>query len=826
MEQSSSQTGSWRAEGKVEEVLVVMPFLLSNTGMLSGQQLGSRIQDYGISEGDGQGAIAVPAGSADLEREAGAAVESGRVSQLPVVPADFAGRDFELRELIAAQANPATKVIGLHGTGGVGKTTLAVRFVQQLTQSYPDSPVYIDLKGGGSQPLPVADAQAQIIRTFLPEVRLPDHEVELTRLYQSVLSGKRALLLLDNAASTSQVTPLLPPEGWLTVVTTRQTLSISGMFTSHLQVLTPVESVEMLQRLVPQIGSSDASRIAELCGNLPLALRVVAGTMRNHSGLQVSDLAVRLTTRQLRGPFIEGVLQSCYELLSPGLQQLWRFLAPFQASFDLQAAAAVWRISPQVALDTLRRFEGFSLLEVNQHTGRYRIHDLMQQFIDQRLAGEERRIAKHRFSSHYQSVLHEADALYEQGGRWLKQGIDLLDLEWQNVQNAQIWARRHAEDDRAACELCNSFPDAGKYVLSLRQHPRERIRWNEAALEASRTLNRRKSTARHLIALGDSYIDLGEINHAIDCYGQALSLTSSIRDRRGEAEARSGLGQAHYLAGGLDEARRYHGEALDLAFQIGDHRVEAVALGNLGITHFGQGEVKTSCNHFEQQLKLSRELGDRRNESVALGGIGMTLLALGDPDAAIKNLGDQLNIAREIGDRRGQCSALSNIGNAYVIRRDYVRALEILEEALAIAHDLADRRAEANAHGGLGIAYFHQGDLVIARQYFERQVNLSRMIGDRRGEGLALINLSEIASKVLDYRQAVDLAQQAILISSGLGDKLGLGNAHMRLAIAYAGQGERRKALSHAERARQALIHTQLPVMAEVDRKIAEWAMG
>ncbi|MFM8393324.1 MAG: ATP-binding protein, partial [Acidobacteriota bacterium] len=672
--------------------------MLSNTGMLTGQQLGSRIRDYDIAEGGERkpatGSVAGEGGST----VDGAPLLGGsnhvRVSQLPPALSDFSGRQFELEEMVAALANPSTRAIGLQGTGGVGKTTLAVRFAHQMVSSYPDSQIYIDLKGGTSQPLPVADAQGQVIRAFLPELRLPEHEVELTRLYQSVLSGKRALLLLDNAASVQQVGPLLPPDGWLTILTSRQNIQVNGMFAKQLQVLTVAESTALLQQLVPQINHTEALRIAELCGNLPLAIKVVAGTMRHNPQLPVSDFAVRLTTRQLRGPYVEGFLQSCYDLLYPGLQQLWRFLAPFQATFDLQAVVAVWRINPQVALETLRKFEAYSLLESNPASGRYRIHDLMLQFIDQRLVGEERRIAKHRFSSHYQSVLHEADALYEQGGEWLKKGIDLLDLEWQNIQNAQVWARRHAEEDRAACELCNSFPDAGKYVLNLRQHPRERIRWNEAALEASRTLNRRKATARHLIALGDSYTDLGEIHHAIDCYEQALSLASSTRDRRGEADARSGLGQAHYLAGALDFARRYHSEALDLAYQIGDHRVEAVALGNLGVTHFGQGEVRTASSFFEQQLKLARELGDRRNESIALGGIGMTYLALGEPEGAISNLSGQLRIAREIGDRRGQCSALGNLGNAYVICKEYVKALEILEESLSIAQDLADRRAE------------------------------------------------------------------------------------------------------------------------------------
>lgn len=806
-----------------------MPFLLSNTGMLTGQQLGSRVHDYDMADGgerQSESGAASEESAVNLSSTGSSDNGTGRVCQLPPGLPDFSGRQSELEEMTAALTNSAVRVIGLQGMGGVGKTTLAVQFAHQMAGSYPDSQIFIDLKGGTSQPLPVADAQGQVIRAFMPEVRLPEHEVELTRLYQSVLSGKRALLLLDNAASLQQVTSLLPPDGWLTILTSRQSIQINGMFTRQVQVLTVPESTSLLQQLVPRINPTEALRIAELCGNLPLAIRVVAGTMRLNPQLPVSDFAVRLTTRQLRGPYIDGVLQSCYDLLSPGFQQLWRFLSPFQATFDLQAVVAVWRIRPQVALETLHKFEAYSLLEFNPATGRYRLHDLMLQFVDQRLMGEERRIAKHRFASHYQSVLHEADALYEQGRDWLKKGIDLLDLEWQNIQNAQIWARRHAEDDRAACELCNSFPDAGKYVLNLRQHPRERIRWNEAALEASRTLNRRRATARHLIALGDSYTDLSEIHHAIDCYEQALSLASSIRDRRGEADARSGLGQAHYLAGALDFARRYHGEALDLAYQIGDHRVEAVALGNLGVTHFGQGEVRTASSFFEQQLKLAREIGDRRNESIALGGIGMTHLALGEPEAAIESLSGQLRIACEIGDRRGHCSALGNLGNAYVILKEYARAMEILEESLSIALDLADRRAEANTLGGLGIAYFHQGDQVIARQFFERQVNLARIIGDRRAEGLALINLSEIASKALEYGQAVELAQQAIVIASGLGDKLGLGNAHMRLAIAYAGRADRRMALSHAERARHFLIHTQLPVLVEVDRKIAEWGMG
>src|SRR5262249_33730321 len=151
-----------------------------------------------------------------------------------------------------------------------------------------------------------------------------------------------------------------------------------------------------------------------------------------------------------------------------------------------------------------------SLVECNRATGRFRLHDLMLHFAGTRLLNEERETVEYRHAAHYESVLHEADALYEQGGECLKRGLVLLDLEWHNIQEGQAWAASQMDRRRAACELCAGYPDAGKYVRDLRQHPRERIRWSEAALVAAKKLKRRRAMARHLIALGDSYVDLSD----------------------------------------------------------------------------------------------------------------------------------------------------------------------------------------------------------------------------------------------------------------------------------------------------------------------------
>ena len=186
----------------------------------------------------------------------------------------------------------------------------------------------------------------------------------------------------------------------------------------------------------------------------------------------------------------------------------------------------------------------YSLIERNRATGRYRLHDLMARFAETHSNDQEMTIARQRFSAHYQSVLHEADALYEQGGEFLRRGLGLVDLEWSNIQDGQVWAATHVDDDHAARELCNSYPDAGKYVLELRQHPRERIRWSEAALTAAQKLKQRNAAVRHLVALGDSYNDLAEVNHAIGCYEQALEIAREACDRQGRGRSfeRTGRG--------------------------------------------------------------------------------------------------------------------------------------------------------------------------------------------------------------------------------------------------------------------------------------------
>jgi tetratricopeptide (TPR) repeat protein len=609
--------------------------------------------------------------------------------------------------------------------------------------------------------------------------------------------------------------------------------------------LSPSEARDFLLRIVPRIDGQ-AAKVAELCEQLPLALRLAASALLISADLKIADYVQRMERFQRTGSLsytdraaigaslsltaarspihpVDAVLSLSYDLLVPGLQKLWRMLAVFRDTFDISAAASVWQITPVRTTNALDRLMAYGLIERNRATGRYRLHDLTARFAESRSNDQELTIARQRFSAHYQSVLHEADALYEQGGEFLRRGLGLVDMEWSNIQDGQVWTATHVDDDHAARELCNSYPDAGKYVLELRQRPRDRIRWSEAALTAAQKLNQRNAAVRHLVALGDSYNDLAEVHHAIGCYEQALEIAREACDRRGEAEALSGLGAAHYLGGGLKRACDLHREALEIFSRVGPRRREADSLGNLGLAYFATGDLRNALILFDQQLKAARETSDRRGESQALGGLGTTHYATGDAERAAELFNQQLAITREICDRRGEASALGNLGSAYGALKRHRQAIAYHEQSLLVAREIGDRRGEASALGGLGIAEYLDGNLSRSIELLNKQLRLASELGDRRGEAIALSNLGEACVALGDYQTAIDMLTSAFNIASQIGDIQAQANALFNLSLALDQTGDREQAIAQAEIALELFEIAEHPYSQVVRERLVEW---
>jgi hypothetical protein len=198
--------------------------------------------------------------------------------QLPADIADFAGRGAQMERLLGVLSAPGGHVAisAIDGMGGLGKTALAVHVAHRLTARYPDGQIEVDMAGTGAVPLSPAQGLARVIRVFEPLMRLPEDVAELRPIYLHVLRGRRVLLILDNAHDGNQVAPLLPPEDCALIVTSRRQIAVGGVVRIDLDLLAPEEAVGLLGAIVGdgRATAAELSRIAELCGLLPLARRI------------------------------------------------------------------------------------------------------------------------------------------------------------------------------------------------------------------------------------------------------------------------------------------------------------------------------------------------------------------------------------------------------------------------------------------------------------------------------------------------------------------------------------------------------------------------
>jgi tetratricopeptide (TPR) repeat protein len=573
------------------------------------------------------------------------------LNQLPAPPRDFTGRKEELDELTREIERGGATISGLQGQGGVGKTTLALKLAEQLADRFTDAQFYLDLKGT-TQPLTPSDAMAHVIRAYHPTAKLPDKEDELRALYNSVLHNQRALLLMDNARDAEQVEPLIPPDSCVLLVTSRWHFYVPGLFAKDLDTLPPEDARALLTRIAPRINDH-AEEIARLCGRLPLALRLAASAVAERRDLSPADYVRRLSDEQQRLKLLDKVevsLSLSYDLLTPDLQKLWRALAVFPATFDAQAAAAVWNIEQDAAHDALGELVKYSLLDWDDTIARYSLHDLARLLAGNRLSDEERYAAQARHAEHYLNVLAEADDLYLQGGEAFMRGLALFDAEWANIQTGQSWAVHHDGDDETIAQLCSTYPNVGWALLYLRQPLRERAGWLEKSLLVSRRLSDRTLEAVTLINLSLAYIDLNEPLRAIECAEQALPITQEFGHLFAESCALGNLGIAYGSMGEPHRAVEFLEQQLNIVREIGDRRGESHALGNLGNAYFVLGETRRAVEFYEQRLAIAREIGDRRGEGNALWNMSLALDALGERNQAIVHAEAALGIYEQIED--------------------------------------------------------------------------------------------------------------------------------------------------------------------------------
>jgi len=728
--------------------------------------------------------------------------------QLPPDIPDFTGRGEDVNRLLSL-LDRVGGAAAISGMGGIGKTTLAIHVAHRLSDRYPDARIWVDLRGTSQQPLTSEQAMSYIIHVLHPDIVLPREHAEMSALYYSMLTRQRVLIVLDNAGDAAQVRPLVPPPSCGLLVTSRQRLALPELRLFNLDTLTEEEARAVLVRVMGEGRASEEelTALAELCGQLPLALRVAGGFLAVHPDWTaakyvqaLADERVRLARLELGDLDVGAVLELSVRQLARENQDLaarWQTLSVFPAPFEPEAVAAVWGVDNDEARDGLSLLAERSLLFYDVEGGRYRLHDLMRMIAQNAsyYVGEESKptaeqqweMAISRHAMYYLEVGGQAEDKYRRGGKYMLEGLRQFDVNWPQLQTA--WARMRERKDETSARWLNRFPDRMAYTLSFRLAPGVMVSILEDAIAAARHLGDRRNEGYYLGNLGLAYAGQREVRHAIEYLEQALQIAREIRDHRNEGVWLGNLGDAYRQLTESHQAIEHFEQALRIAREIGDRRNEGVWLGNLGLAYTDLGRKYQAIECFDFALEITREVGDRRNEGIWLGNLGLIYTDLGDTPPAVQYSEQALEVAREIGDRRNETLWLCNLGLIYLHQGHWDEALQMFETALSISHELGERQGAARAINNLGLVYLNLGRLDDALQMFQKALTVFRELDDRQSTGKAYMNLGNVYLQMVRWDEATQMFQGSLAVSRELGDRSNEGTTLMNLGNVYLQMG-------------------------------------
>jgi DNA-binding SARP family transcriptional activator/tetratricopeptide (TPR) repeat protein len=626
----------------------------------------------------------------------------------PAVPA-FVGRVSDLARLDALlpgvlpgdTGGPGAVPIALiSGTAGIGKTALAVHWGHRVSEQFPDGQLYVNLRG--FDPAGPATDPGEALRGFLGALGVAPKQVPVAvdaraALYRSLLAGRRALVVLDNARDAEQVRPLLPgAAGCLVLVTSRDQLGplvvTEGAHPLSLDLLPADDAAGLLaRRLGAERVAAEPAAVEEIvarCARLPLALAVAAARAVGRPEFPLAALAAELREAAAALDGFDGgdatsdvrsVLSWSYRALSPDAARLFRLLGLHPgAELSLPAAASVAGLPQRGARHLLAELTRAHLL--TQHLpDRFSWHDLLRAYAAE-LAGvepdREREAARRRLLDHYLQASETAARLRYPD----RDPIDLVPptegvtvtaigdrdaaLAWYLGEHQTLLAvvglavetgfARHAW--QLARNLVNYLDGQG--------HWPELVAVQEAALTATRSLGDKAAQARIHRLAARGHTRLGNHAESLDHHSAALVLYDELDDPLGQAYCHQSLVRTWTDQHRYDKALTHALAGYDLMVQLG-HRVgQGRLLNAIGWCHAQLGDYRQALTYCRRALSLQENIPDQVAVPDTLDSLGYAHHQLGDHAEAIACYQRALELHLDLGDRYREAQLLTHLGDS------------------------------------------------------------------------------------------------------------------------------------------------------------------
>lgn len=637
--------------------------------------------------------------------------------QLPADVPGFTGRRASLEQLDGVLAgwdpDEAAVLVAIDGTGGVGKTTLAVHWAHSVRAHFPDGQLYVNLRGysaGGL--LQPENALEQLLHGLgVPVSEIPKDVAARSALFRTLVAERRMLLVLDNVRNVAQVRPLLPGAGGFVLVTSRNQLrglvAREGAQRLSLGPMSAEESTALLAMAVAghPYDVAELAAFAELCGRLPLALVIAAERAGRSVGSdlaaitqQLAETGDRLDELEIADDELSSVraaLSWSYQALAPEAARMFRLLGVYPgAVFDRAAAAALAALDDATAERLLDHLVEVNLVELVE-TGRYQLHDLLRLYAAGLAddSGESRDALARSLDWLAQSAV---SAQVTRGHRARMVLLDPLpgvrpvefatnadalawfDREWATIV-AAIFAGAERGHDRLVACLGSALWD---YLDQRRSPSPESVAAHETAVQAAR---RTGEPLLEAVVTNQSAVSYGMASRypeSRDQFLRALELFTSVGDRTGMSKVHSNLGITYKRLGDPEKSLEHLKTGLTLNDDInsigGLHN-------NLSTTYYVLGRYDEAIASARKAVELSRQAAYARGEADALDSLGTAQLAAGQFEQAVSSLEAAVRLCGELQLGALEVPTLISLGDAYDASGRPDRAVDAWQRALKAA---------------------------------------------------------------------------------------------------------------------------------------------
>lgn len=789
-------------------------------------QIAAALQQYEVCRRTLQGELGIEPAPAmtDLYRQIQAAdpkfsppaPPNYRPNNLPAQPTALIGREKELADITALLTREDVRLVTLKGTGGTGKTRMALQVGMRVGTSLPDS--FQD--GVWLVELATIVEPKLVVSTIAATLGVKEARgtplIDTLKLY---LKSKRLLLILDNLEQVMEaaidISRLLSSgPGVKVLCTSRIPLRIRGEREYAVRALAlpdmkQLPSPEALTQYAAvclfterakdvkadfELTDENTPVVAEICvrlDGLPLAIELAAARVRLSSP---QTLLARLSERlkvltggardlPVRHQTMRGAIAWSYDLLDEGEKQLFRRLAVFHGQRTLEAVEAVcnydseYNSEPQLDIpDGVQSLLDKSLLQRREGSeGRSRLwmletlHEYAQEKLEE--SGECEAL-KREHALYFMRLAEEAEPELtgNQQAAWLVR----LDQEHDNIRAALRWAMENGTTE--AVEVGLRMFGATWRFWNIRGHfteGREQLmdilgRETDLSLPTMRAYRAKALNGAGVLAWSQ-----GDYAAARALHEESLAMRRELGDKQGIAYTLTNLGIVAWSQSDYATARTMHEESLVLKRELGDKLGISYSLNNLGTVTREQGDYAAARALYEESLALRRELGDKLGIAYTLTNMGTVAHLQGDYSYALALHEESLTLKRELGDELGIAYTLNNLGNVAKEQRDFAAARSLYEESLSMQRELGDKLGIAYSLNNLGILAYLQGDYAAARALHEESLTLRREIGDKLGSADSLNNLGNVACAQEHYATARALYKESLALRRELGNKLG-----------------------------------------------------